>query len=151
MITGHQDRIAQAIGAAHDADMAAVGTLAVEDGDGADARAVELLAVLQERARRARLRALAAGAAEHEIHEIGAPELGWQADLSRRAASPAQGFEQYAGGAGHLRGSIRGVAAAARHRLERFGVGETFAALFAGGVGRQSDTGRESTHDQNYN
>jgi len=30
-------------------------------------------------------------------------------------------------------------------------VGETFAALFAGGVGRQSDTGRESTHDQNYN
>ena len=56
MITGDNNWIALAVGAAHDADMAVVEAFAREDGDGADARTVELLAVIEERARRARLR-----------------------------------------------------------------------------------------------
>ena len=64
-------------------------------------------------------------AAQHEIHEVGAPQLGRQADLLGGAAAPAQRFEQHTGGARHLRRGIGGVGAAARHGFERLVIGQT--------------------------
>src|SRR3954464_2693823 len=75
VISRDDDDVAGAVGAAHDADMAVVAS-ALQHHDRADARAVDALAVFEERLRGARIGRRVAGAAQDEVDEVRAPQVG---------------------------------------------------------------------------
>ena len=93
MIAGDDDDVAGAVGAAHDADMAAV-LAARQHDDRADPRAVDALAVVEERFGGARIGCGVAGAAQDEVDEVRAPQIRIRhADLPRACADPFQRLE----------------------------------------------------------
>src|SRR6478752_10048675 len=71
VIARDDDDVAGAVGAAHDADMAVVAS-ALQHDDSANARAVDALAVVEERLGCARIGGGMSGAAQDEVDEIGA-------------------------------------------------------------------------------
>src|SRR5207237_8704566 len=73
VVAGNHDRISLCIDAGDDADMAAAAAPS-HDGDGADLRSGDALAVAGERTRHVGAGAAIAGMLKHHVHEARAPQ-----------------------------------------------------------------------------
>src|SRR4029450_13679696 len=75
VIAGNDDDVASTVGPAHDSDVTAVPASGQYD-NGSDPRRVDAVAVVEEGLGRARIGGGMTGAAQNEVDEVGAPEVG---------------------------------------------------------------------------